>query len=103
MGVPYMMRFMARIAPERFGRIAEGLGVGFDVNNPRTGALICADRVASFIAQFDVPHNLKEAGVLHNQCEQIVRPVLHEVERSQVVDRPVTRADIVSRLETVYA
>jgi alcohol dehydrogenase len=101
--MPHVMRFMAGIAPERFGPIAEGLGVGFDVSNPRPGALACAERVASFITQFDVPHSLKDAGVPHNQIEQIVAPVLHEVERSQVVDRPVTRADIVSLLEAAYA
>ena len=101
--LPHVMRFMAGIAPERFGPIAEGLGVPFDASNPRPGALECADRVASFVAQFDVPQSLKDAGVPHDEIEQIVAPVLSELEHSQVVDRPVTRADIVSLLEAAYA
>jgi alcohol dehydrogenase len=100
--MPHAMRFMAGIAPERFGPIAEGLGIGFDASNPRTGALQCAERVASFIAQFDVPHTLKDAGVPRNEIHQIAATVLDEVERSKVVDRPVTREDIVSLLEAAY-
>ena len=67
------------------------------------GALECADRVARFIAQFDVPRSLKDAGVPHNDIDQIAAPVLDEVERSKVVDRPVTREDIVSLLEAAYS
>jgi alcohol dehydrogenase class IV len=100
--MPHAMRFMAGIAPERFGPIAEGLGVSFDRGNPRVGALECADKVARFIAQFDVPHSLKEAGVPRNEIHQIAPTVLDEVERSKVVDRPVTREDIVSLLEAAY-
>jgi len=100
--MPHVMRFMAGIAPERFGPIAEGLGVRFNLSNPRPGALECADRVARFIAQFDVPRSLKDAGVPHNEIDQIAAPVLDEVERSKVVDRPVTREDIVSLLEAAY-
>ena len=101
--MPHAMRFMAGIAPERFGPIAEGLGVRFDLNNPRAGALECADRVAKFIAQFDVPHTLKDAGVPHDEIHQIAATVLDEVERSKVVDRPVTREEIVSLLEAAYS
>ena len=101
--MPHAMRFMAGIAPERFRPIAEGLGVRFDSNNPRAGALECADRVAKFIAQFDVPHTLKDAGVPHNEIHQIAATVLDEVERSKVVDRSVTRDEIVSLLEAAYA
>ena len=101
--LPHVMRFMADIAPERFGPIAEGLGVPFEAENPRPAALACADRVAQFIAQFDVPHSLKAAGVPHNEIGQIAGTVLDEVERSKVVDRAVTREEIVSLLETAYA
>jgi maleylacetate reductase len=101
--MPHAMRFMASIAPERFGPIAEGLGVRFDLNNPSPGALECADRVAQFIAQFDVPHTLKDAGVPHNEIHQIAATVLDEVERSKVVDRPVTREEIVGLLEAAYS
>jgi alcohol dehydrogenase class IV len=101
--MPHAMRFMADIAPQRFGPIAEGLGVRFDPANPKPAALECADRVAKFIAQFDVPHTLKDAGVPRNEIGQIAGTVLEEVERAKVVDRPVTREEIVSLLEAAYA
>jgi alcohol dehydrogenase class IV len=97
------MRFMADVAPVRFGPIAEGLGVSFDAANPRPAALECADRVAQFVAQFDVPHSLKAAGVPHGEITQIAGTVLDEVERAKVVDRAVTREEIVSLLEAAYA
>ncbi|MGH7840787.1 MAG: iron-containing alcohol dehydrogenase [Candidatus Binataceae bacterium] len=101
--LPHVMRFMAEIAPQRFGPIAEGLGVRYDGADPRGGALECADRVAQFIAQFDVPHSLKAAGVPRGEMTQIAATVLHEVEAAKVVDRPVTREEIVSLLEAAYA
>jgi alcohol dehydrogenase len=101
--LPHVMRFMADIAPDRFGPIAEGLGVRYEGANARMAALECADRVAQFIAQFDVPHSLKEAGVPRGEMAQIAATVLHEVESAKVVDRPVTREEIVSLLEAAYA
>jgi alcohol dehydrogenase class IV len=101
--LPHVMRFMADIAPQRFGPIAEGLGVRYDEGNARTAALECADRVAQFVAQFDVPHSLKEANVPHGEITQIAGTVLDEVERSKVVDRAVTREEIVALLESAYA
>ncbi|MGH7933862.1 MAG: iron-containing alcohol dehydrogenase [Candidatus Binataceae bacterium] len=100
--MPHAMRFMADIAPQRFGPIAEGLGVSFDAANPRPAALECAERVAKFIAQFNVAHTLKDAGVPRGELSQIVDTVLSEVEHSKVVDRPVNRAEIVSLLEAAY-
>jgi alcohol dehydrogenase class IV len=103
--LPHVMRFMADIAPDRFGPIAEGFGIKFDAKNPRATALECADRTAQFIAQFarfDVPHTLKDAGVPRGEISQIVSTVLAEVEHAKVVDRPVTREDIVSLLEAAY-
>ncbi|HKV53236.1 MAG TPA: iron-containing alcohol dehydrogenase [Candidatus Binataceae bacterium] len=101
--MPHAMRFMAEIAPQRFGPIAEGLGVRFDSANPRVAALECADRVARFIAQFDVPHTLKDAGVPRGEIHQIAATVLDEVEHSKVVDRSVTREEIVGLLEAAHA
>ena len=51
---------MADVAPQRFRRIAEALDVPFE--DPRGAALASADKVAAFIAGFDVPHSLKAAG-----------------------------------------
>jgi alcohol dehydrogenase class IV len=101
--LPHVMRFMAEIAPERFAPIAEGLGVAFSVATARNAALTCADRVAQFVKQFDVPHSLKEAGVPHGEITAIAATVLHEVEHSKVVDRAVTREEIVTLLEAAYA
>ena len=57
---------------------------------------------AQFIAQFDVPHSLKAAGVPQGELGQIADTVLHEVEHSKVVDRPVNREEIVSLLQSAY-
>ena len=46
----------------RFGPIAEGYKIPFDPSNPKAAALACADRTVEFIAQFDVPKTLREAG-----------------------------------------
>ncbi|MGH7916630.1 MAG: iron-containing alcohol dehydrogenase [Candidatus Binataceae bacterium] len=100
--MPHAMRFMAAIAPQRFAPIAEGLGVRFDANNPRAAALECAERVARFIAQFNVAHTLKDAGVPHDELAQIADTVLSEVEHSRVVDRAVNREEIVGLLEAAY-
>jgi len=100
--LPHAMRFMAQIAPERFLPIAEGLRVAFDPANPKPGALACAERVARFIAQFDVPHTLKDAGVPRLEINEIVPTVLNEVEKSGVVDRPLTQQDVKGLLEAAY-
>jgi alcohol dehydrogenase len=100
--LPHVMRFMADIAPQRFGPIAEGFGIRFDAANPKSSARECADRTAKFIAQFDVPHSLKEANVPRAEISQIAGTVLDEVERAKVVDRAVTREEIVSLLEAAY-
>jgi alcohol dehydrogenase len=100
--LPHAMRFMAGVAPERFGPIAEGFGIPFDPRQPKDAALACADRTARFIAQFDVPHTLKQAGVPHEEIGQIVGTVSHELERMGVVDRPPTEADILGILEAAY-
>jgi maleylacetate reductase len=100
--LPHAMRFMAEIAPERFAPIAAGFHLSFDPKNPRAGALACADRTAQFIAQFDVPHTLKEAGVPHDEIGQITGTVLHELEKSGVVDRKLTPAEINGLLEAAY-
>ena len=100
--LPHAMRFMASIAPERFGPIAEGFRIPFDPRNPKVGALACADKTAEFIAQFDVPSSLKAAGVPRAEIGSIVDPVTHELEKLSVVDRPVTKAEVLGLLEASY-
>ncbi len=100
--LPHAMRFMAEVAPQRFEPIAEALDVAFDPLNPRPAALICADRVAAFIAQFDVPHSLREAGVAYGEVARIVGPVHEEINFAKVVDRPVTGAEVAKLLDAAY-
>jgi alcohol dehydrogenase class IV len=100
--LPHVMRFMAEMAPQRFGPIAAGYGIVFDAANPKRAALACADRTAKFIAQFDVPHTLHDAGVPKNQAGEIAGTVEHHFGRLNIVDRPVTQKEIVALLDAAY-
>jgi alcohol dehydrogenase len=92
--LPHAMRFMAEIAPDRFGPINEGFGV-------RT-APESADAAARFIAQFGVPTRLRDAGVPENEVTDIAPTVAHEVNHSQVIDRPVTSKEIAAILKSAW-
>jgi alcohol dehydrogenase len=100
--LPHGMRFMAGIAPQRFEGIAEALGIDFDSGNPKPAALACADRVADFIAQFDVPNTLRKAGVKREDVAAIVGPIHEEINFAQVVDRTVTVDEIAGLLDAAY-
>jgi alcohol dehydrogenase class IV len=93
---------MAEIAPERFGPVAEGYKIPFDPSNPKLAALECADRTAEFIAQFDVPRTLHDAGVPRDEIGSIVKPIAHELEHNGVVDRPMTEQEVLALLEAAY-
>jgi alcohol dehydrogenase class IV len=62
----------------------------------------CAERMAKFIAQFEVPQRLRDAGVPREEIGTIAATVLDEVERSNTVGRPVTRENLVKLLEAAY-
>jgi alcohol dehydrogenase class IV len=100
--LPHAMRFMAQLAAERFGPVAEGYGIPFDPSNPKPAALACADRTAEFIAQFDVPRTLHEAGVPRAEIGEIVGPITHELAHMGVVDRPMTEQEVLALLEACY-
>jgi maleylacetate reductase len=100
--LPNSMRFMAEIAADRFGPIAEGYKITFDPANPKPAALACADCTAQFIAQFDVPKTLREAGVPREEIGEIVAPITRELEHMGVVDRPVGEKEVLALLESVY-
>ena len=100
--LPTSMRFMAEMAPGRFGPIAEGYKIPFDPDNPKAAALACADRTAEFIAQFDVPKTLREAGVPREELGQIVAPITRELAHMGVVDRAMTEKEVLRLLESVY-
>jgi alcohol dehydrogenase class IV len=100
--LPNSMRFMAEMAAGRFGPIAEGYKIPFDPDNPKAAALACADRTAEFIAQFDVPKTLREAGVPRGELREIVAPIARELAHMGVVDRPMTEKEVLGLLESVY-
>src|SRR5579863_3686147 len=100
--LPHAMRFMAEIAAERFGPIAEGYKIPFDPSNPKPAALKCADRTAEFIAQFDVPRTLHDAGVPRAELGSIVAPIAHELAHNGVVDRPMSEQEVLALLEAAY-
>jgi alcohol dehydrogenase class IV len=100
--LPHAMRFMAGFAADRFRPIAEGFGVPFDTAEPTRAALACADRAATFIAQFDVPQRLRDVGVPQDELAEVA-DVVHEVmDAAHVVDRPVTKDDLVRLLTNAY-
>src|SRR5580704_11789444 len=100
--LPHAMRFMADLAADRFGPIAEGFGIPFDPSNPKPAALKCADRTEEFIAQFDVPKRLRDAGVPRDEIGSIVEPITHELAHMGVVDRPMTEQEVLALLEACY-
>jgi alcohol dehydrogenase len=101
--LPHAMRFMATLAADRFGPIAEGFGIPFDPDDPKPAAFACAVRTAEFIAQFDVPRTLQAAGVPREEIGQIVEPITHELEKMGVTDRPLTREEVLGLLEASYS
>jgi len=100
--LPHAMRFMAEIAAERFGPIAEGYKIPFDPANPKAAAMKCADRTAEFIGQFDVPTRLRDAGVPRDEIGSIVAPIAHELAHNGVVDRPMSEQEVLALLEAAY-
>ncbi|HYB90492.1 MAG TPA: iron-containing alcohol dehydrogenase [Candidatus Binataceae bacterium] len=100
--LPPVMRFMAGVAPERFGPIAEGFGIRFDAENPHPAALECADRTAQFIRQFEVPVRLSDVGVAREELGRIAATVREEVARSDTIGRPVSTDEIIALLEAAY-
>jgi alcohol dehydrogenase len=101
--LPHAMRFMAQAAPERFEPIAEGLRIPFDPADPKPAALACAERVADFIAGFDVPRTLQAVGVSHNQLPAIAEAVRHEIELFGVIGRPMRLEEVQGLLDAAYA
>ena len=100
--VPHVMRFMAQAAPERFEAIAEGFEVAFDSANPRPAALECAERAAAFVRELGVPTRLSEAGVPRAEIEQIIEPVLAEINGAKSLGRPLTAQEMTELLKAAY-
>jgi alcohol dehydrogenase len=100
--LPHAMRLMARVAPERFEPIALGLGIAFDSRHPVPGAQACVQRIAAFIAQFEVPRSLREAGVPRAEMPRVAAAIHEEIEQFGTVGRPLGRAEVIGLLEAAY-
>jgi alcohol dehydrogenase class IV len=100
--LPHAMRFMAAVAPGRFGPIAGGLGVPFDVEQPHAAALACAEKVADFIVELGLPTRLAAVGVPRDDVAEIVGVVHDAMERAQVVGHPLRRDDVAAMLMAAY-
>jgi maleylacetate reductase len=100
--LPHVMRFMARVAPERFGPIADGFGLRFDGDKPGAAAVECAERTAQFIRQFEVPMRLRDVGVPRDELGRITATVLAEINSSNAVGCEVQSSDIAALLEAAY-
>src|SRR5271170_871500 len=100
--LPHVMRFMAGVAADRFGPIADGFDVRFDARNPRSSALECADRTAKFIGKFEVPSRLRDVGVQREEISRIAGTVLEEVKRANTVGTEVTLEQLVGILDAAY-
>ncbi len=64
--------------------------------------MACADRIREFIAQFDVPHSLKEAKIPRDQIQRIAGPVHDELNFAGVVERPITFDEVAALIEAIY-
>jgi alcohol dehydrogenase class IV len=100
--LPHVMRFMAEIAPQRFGPIALGFGLRFDESNARLAALECAERAAKFIASLPVKTRLSQFDISREELKQIAAPVLGEINHAGTIDRPITEADLMGLLDKAY-
>lgn len=100
--LPHVMRFMAGVAPERFGPIAEGFGIEFDAANPAPAALLCAERAAEFIASLGVPTRMRDVGVPREEIGEIIETVQHEVDNAATVGRPVTQDELMAIADAAW-
>jgi len=100
--LPHVMRFMAEVAADRFGPIAEGFGVRFDARSPRSAAMECADRAAKFIGKFEVPTRLRDVSVPREEISRIAGTVLEEVKRANTVGVDVTLEQLIAILDAAY-
>jgi len=100
--LPHAMRFMAERVPDRFDAIASGLGMPFDDRRAKESALACADRVAAFISQFDVPRRLRDANVPRDEIADIAAVVRDAMDEAHAVSGAVTRDEIAAVLEAAY-
>jgi alcohol dehydrogenase len=88
--LPYAMRVMAELAPERFEALAGGLGIHYDPAKPREAALACALRIDAFIQSLGLPRSLEEVGVPRDELDEVAELIRDEIEWLDTAGAPVT-------------
>jgi alcohol dehydrogenase len=100
--LPHVMRFMANAAPERFGSIAQAFGVPFEPAHAMRAALECADRMAGFISQFDLPDRLRDVKVPREEIYGVASTVHGIMAAAHAGTLAVSRDDIEALLIAAY-
>lgn len=100
--LPHAMRFMAGVAPDRFGPIARGLDLPYAGSDPGPGALACAARVEALVARLSLPRRLRDVSVPYAELGAVAEVVAGLMDRAAVVDRPVRAAELAEILEAAY-
>jgi len=100
--LPHAMRFMAALAPDRFGPIAAACGVPFDAAAPGSAALACADHVARFVARLGLPTRLRDVGVPSDELDDVAGVVHGIMEDAGIVGTHVSRAELTALLTRAY-
>ena len=100
--LPHAMRFMAEAVPDRFAPIAKAFSVPYDPADPKRAALACADRAATFIAQFNLATRLRDADVPEGEIGAIAGHVWTVLHDADLIGRPITRGDLTAILQAAY-
>jgi alcohol dehydrogenase len=100
--LPHAMRFMATQAPNRFKPIAEAFGLAFDSATARAIALECGDRMARFIAQFELPQRLRDVQVPQEEVGEVARVVHDILEGAQASEHPASAEQLAALLTAAY-
>ena len=99
--LPHAMRLMASVAPERFGPIARAFNVPFDAEAAGDAALECADRMARFIARFDLPQRLGDVKVPREEIRDVAN-LVHGILQDAHVGGTVSRDQVETVLIAAY-
>jgi alcohol dehydrogenase len=100
--LPHAMRFMAHLAPDRFGPVADGFGIPFDAGDPGPAALACADRTRDFVASLRLPTRLRDVNVPRQEIGVIAAVVHEALEEAGAVERAVARDELLAVLAAAY-
>jgi alcohol dehydrogenase class IV len=100
--LPHAMRFMATVAPERFAPIAQAFGMPFDSGNATATALECADRMARFIGQFELPQRLRDVQVPAAEIPEVAGVVSSILNSAHAGESPANSEQVASLLMAAY-